>query len=803
MPGNPKRPELPLQGLRVLEFATGISGPYAGKMLCDAGAEVVKIEPLSGDPIRRFTASGTPLDANEDSAFFRYLNASKKSVVADSFSPEDRDLVQTLGQSADLILEGVPHGSLAEFELEWETLQAANPGLSIVSISPWGLQGPAVDRAANAFTFEAACGSTLRRTLPGRSPVASGLQMGEFATGAYAAAGALAAWIATKQSGFGQRVDVSTYETVINVLTTFFGLRGQWMEGSIPAAAEAPSIERAKDGWVGLCTYTGQQWKDFCALIQRPDLAEDDRFLHAFERFVARDQLQDAFWAWSRERSVDEIVELASLLRVPSAPVLDAKGVLECDHYRARGIFVENPHGFRQPRPPYRLDQCELRPIGHAPALGEHSKEGSLWPPRIELARTDPAKKSARPFQGLRVIDLTAFWAGPVATGLLADLGADVVKIESIQRPDGMRFIGATGNQPLWEWSEVFAGANCSKRSVTLNLDSAEGREILMQLLENADVLAENASARVLENFGLDFETLSALNPRLVVLRMPAWGLDGPWRDRPGFAANIEQASGIAWMTGYEDAPMSPLACDPIGGMHAAFGLMTALEDRERTGKGQLVESSLIEPALNIAALPLIEFDAYGALLARAANRSSRAAPQGMYRCREARAERDPEWIAIAIENDEQWRGLCRALEHPDWCREQTLSNQAGRRAAHDRIDAEIEKWCAERHAAEVELALRAENVPAAAARNAHYLLPDEQLDARGCFQPLEHSITGITRYPNLPMQFPALGVGLKTGPPPTLGQHNDEILRGELGISSESLDRLREKKIIGERPDF
>ena len=793
----------PLAGVRVLELASGIAGSYAAKLLCDAGAEVLKLEDPGGDPLRRFTATGQPLESSEDAALFRYLNASKRGGIVDFEDEKGRDFTRQLASASDLVIESFGPGGLSHRGLDPETLHAENPSLSLVSISPWGLSGPWAERPATEFTLQANCGSSLRRGLPGRTPVAAGGELALFATGSYAAAGAFAAWLSARRTGSGQHVDVSIFETVITVLTTFFGLRGTWIDGPMAQAAEAPSIEPASDGWVGVCTYTGQQWQDFCTLIERPDLAEDERFLHSSERFKARELLQEAIHSWSKKRTVDEIVELASLLRVPSAPVLDARGVLACDHFEKRGVFVENPHGFLQPRAPYRIGDHASRPIGRAPSLGEHTEAI-----RAELDTRGPLRReaeggSALPFEGLRIIDLTAFWAGPAMTGFFADLGADVIKIESIQRPDGMRFVGASGNQPLWEWSEVFHGVNSSKRSVTLNLDSAEGIDLLLRLLEDADVLAENGSARVLENFGLGFERLHAHNPRLVVLRMPAWGLDGPWRDRPGFAANIEQASGVAWMTGYADEPMMPLACDPIGGTHAAFALMGALEMRRQTGEGELVESSLIEPALNAAAQQIVELQAYGTLLARDENRSPVAAPQGIYACQASQVPGDSEWLALSIVSDSQWQSLCRVLGEPPWALEPALTTNAGRRAVLDQIDHEIAAWCADRGAVEAEALLLAAGIPAAAGRNAHYLLPNEQLEHRGFFQTLDHPVTGHTPYPNLPMRFSGFGAGLKTSPPPTIGQHNDEVLGGQLGLSAEEIGRLSEKKIIGDRPDF
>ena len=168
--------------------------------------------------------------------------------------------------------------------------------------------------------------------------------------------------------------------------------------------------------------------------------------------------------------------------------------------------------------------------------------------------------------------------------------------------------------------------------------------------------MIENYSARVLEQFGIGWETLSAWNPRLVLVRMPAWGLDGPWRDRTGFAMNIEQACGIAWRGGYPDLPMVANVCDPVGGLHAVVGLCAALEQRRRTGRGQLVEIPLVEPGLNFAAEQVIEYSAYGVLLGSEGNRGPDAAPQGVYECRGG------ERIAIAATDEQTWRALASVL---------------------------------------------------------------------------------------------------------------------------------------------
>jgi crotonobetainyl-CoA:carnitine CoA-transferase CaiB-like acyl-CoA transferase len=378
-------------------------------------------------------------------------------------------------------------------------------------------------------------------------------------------------------------------------------------------------------------------------------------------------------------------------------------------------------------------------------------------------------------------------------------MGADVIKVESIQRPDGMRFAGAIQRERLWEWSPIFAGVNPGKRDVTLQLDSPEGMTLLERLIRSADVLTENFSARVMDNFGLGWERVRALNPRLIMLRMPAFGLGGPWRDRAGFAMTVEQASGLAWITGYDDMPLVPRGpCDPIGGMHALFALLLALEHRRRTGEGQLVEVPLVEAALNVAAEQVIEYSAYGRLLVRAANRGPYAAPQGVYRC-----AGEDDHLALAVATDAQWRRLCTLLGSVDWSRDPALESAGGRREAHDEIDARIRSWCSTQSCDEAVQKLVGAGVPAHPLVNGHYLMPNPQLEHRRFFQVMEHPVTGETRYPGLPMSFSGLARHLHTSPPPTLGQHNDEVLGGELGLSAEELRGLRERKVVGEHPSF
>ncbi len=795
-----KTTEWPLAGSRVVDLSTGIAGPYCTKLLVDAGAEVMKVEPPGGDSLRRWTASGTAIPDGQDGALFQYLNASKQGVVLDLARPEDRRTLLDLTETADWVVESFAPGQLARHDLDLTTLQGSNPTLSLVSITPWGSHGPWANRPWTEFTLQAAAGSIAYRGLRDRVPVAAGGRLGEWIAGTFAAVGAMSARLSAERTGAGQHVDLSMFESMLLCLTIYHDLNSQWFEGPLPRAIEIPSIEPARDGWVGFCTITGQQWKDFCVLIGRPDIGEDEKFLNGRTRMDNLEFMREAIHGWTRERTVDEIVELASLMRIPVAPVGNGHTLPKMDHLVKRGVFQDNPGGFAQPRIPYRLEKTPLRPLGAAPRLGTRDDVGPAAEKSASArARPPGSPASPLPLEGLRVVDLSAFWAGPMAASYLAALGADVVKVESIQRPDGMRFAGSVPCEQIWEWSPVFHGANTGKRAITLNLDSEEGLALVKRLIAGADVVLENYSPRVLENFGLGWETIRELGSRLIMVRIPAFGLDGPWRDRTGFAMTIEQVSGLAWITGYEDLPLVVRgACDPIAGMHATFALLMALEHRKRTGEGQLVEVPLVETALAIAAEQVIETSAYGRVLGRDGNRGPVSAPQGVYAC-----AGDDELLALAVANDDQWRALREILGDPEWALDPALANAAGRRARHDEIDVHLEAWLAGIALCDAVETLLAAGIPATAVINPHSLMPHPQLEHRRFFQTMKHPVTGETRYPGFPMGFSALGTQLHRCPPPTLGQHNAEILGGELGLSQDELESLRDAGIIGDRPSF
>ena len=444
------------------------------------------------------------------------------------------------------------------------------------------------------------------------------------------------------------------------------------------------------------------------------------------------------------------------------------------------------------------MDGEEPRPFEPVPAVGEHQDAiESRERPNPGIAPS-AAKDPDLPLKGVRVIDTTAWWAGPSACQMLANLGADVIKVEAIQRPDGMRMMGGLfmAEGDWWERSTITLAANTNKRGITLNLADEKGLAVCKKLIEEADVFIENFSPRVVENFGLDWENVHAINPKCIVVRMPAFGLSGPWRDNVGFAQTMEQISGLAWITGHaDDQPRIQRGpCDPLAGMHAAFATQVALAERERTGKGHLLECTMVEGALNAASELAIEWSAYGVELNRDGNRGPQGAPQNVYAC-----AGDENWLAIVVRDDAQWAALKDLLGNPTWADDEEFATHAGRRRKHGVIDEALASWCAGQELESTVEALLARGIPAAGVWDARIQYRHPQFVARGFFENVDHPVVGIHPIVRPPFTFATVDRWNRT-PAPTMGQHNHEVL-GEIGLSADEIAQLEADEVIGTKP--
>ncbi len=773
-----------LDGLRVLEASEGVAGAYAGKLLRDQGADVVKLERSEGgDPLRRWSAATPDTPTGQTGALFAFLNGGKASMTGTGATRADE-----LMAWADVILGDGETAALTD--------GLRRPDTSVVAIESFGVDGPLAGTPATEFTLQAWCGLMSGCGTFATPPLQMGIAHGRWATGAMAALGALAAYRYARRTGTGSVVEVNALEVMAVCLNNYPALYRQFT-GSVSFMSRSgdwPQVVRCKDGWIGLCVFTAQQWADFAAMIGREDLSGDDRLNSMGGRARNRELAESVVRPWLETHTPAEICELGELFRVPVALVGNGRDVLTMDHFVEREVFVERPEGFLAPRSPFLMSASPVQPVAPAPPLGADDGDASRRDTRPEPRPPASGAAGDLPLTGVTVLDLTAFWAGPAATHHLATLGADVLKIESPTRPDGMRFATVKPpHDPDWmEFGPTFHGTNPAKRSVTIDFSTPEGRELVLRLVEQVDVVVENFTPRVLGNVGLEYHDLFARNPGVILLRMPAFGLDGPWRDRSGFAQTTEQVSGIAWMTGEAGGEaLVRSTIDPIAGIHGAFVVLAALEHRDRRGEGQMIEMPMAEVALNVAAEPIVTWSAYGTLLERAGNRGAAGTPQGVYAC-----AGHEQWVALSVTGDDEWRALVRVLGEPEWATDDALATGAGRRAASDRIDAALAAWFDGRDRDDAVDALLAAGVPAAPVWD--QMIQDElpQLAERGFTQWLEHPLAGLVGYPGTGLRADRFDNSYRA-PAPTVGQHTTEVLRDELGLSDEELAALSRSGVI------
>ncbi len=772
-----------LKGIVVVDLSTNLSGAYCSKLFADSGATVTRVEPPEGDPQRHAQWSGVPTEG--DAPLFRYLRHGQRSVTAVAGDP----IIDQLCAAADLVIvSGPPPG-------EW-------PGTVVVAITSYGLTGPSADRPSTEFTLQCESGAVAIRGIREMPPVQMGGRIIEWVAGVYSAVGSLAAVRRARETGEGELIDLSLFEvvsiTATNFVDIFHSLSGRPQPDPTipPRGVEIPSIEPTLDGWVGFNTNTRDQWESFCILIERPDLLDPPEFSAHQVRAARSVEWNKMVRDFTTKHSTKEIVERAAELRIPVAHVADGKMILELDHPQERGVFLRDPlDEFSMPRRPYLLNGEPGNAPTPAPSIGEQNND---LPP-IRADRPQSGGEKRLPLEGLTVVDFTAWWAGPSSTGVLASLGAEVIHVESTRRIDGMRTTGGMffSLPQWWERSAFFLQANINKFDVTLDLDRPEGRALALELIAKADVVVENYTPRVIEAFDLDWDVVHEINPRTVMVRMPAFGLDGPWRNRPGFAQTMEQITGLAWMTGHvADQPRIQRGpCDPNGGLHAAFAALIGLQHRDRTGEGCLMEAPMFEAALNVAAEPVIEWTAHDLRVEREGNRSPYAAPQNLYPC--AGVEN---WLAISCATDEQWVALARLIGRDDLASDAGLATLAGRRERHDELDAILTEWAADREITSTVEVLLDAGVPASFVRDIRLQPVHDQDVARGFIEQVEHPVVGVQPIPTLPFRYASVKNWARH-PAPLLGQDNDRILGERLGHSPEELAQLESAGIIGDWP--
>jgi crotonobetainyl-CoA:carnitine CoA-transferase CaiB-like acyl-CoA transferase len=403
---------------------------------------------------------------------------------------------------------------------------------------------------------------------------------------------------------------------------------------------------------------------------------------------------------------------------------------------------------------------------------------------------------------GIRIIDLTMGWAGPLATRNLADMGADVIKVESCERFDWWRSWEAT---PEWiandgaEKSVQFNMVNRNKRGITLDLEHPEGRRLLLDLVATANAVVENYSGGVLPKLDLGFEVFRSVREDVILLSMPAFGSTGPWRMFRAYGSTVEQSSGLPHLHGYAEDPPTMVHVaygDAVGGLNGAAALLTALRHQRRTGEGQFVDLSQAESLFPLAAHGILEYAATGAPPPRQANRSRTCAPHGVYPCAPTEDEPDS-WLVLQVQTEDQWQSLVSRVP--------ALSDFGGledRLARVDALDAAIAAWTRALTASSLMLELQGLGVPAAATRAMANVLREPQLQARRYWQWLDRPVVGNQPNPAAPFRLDSEPIPIRA-PAPTLGQHNREVLGDILGLDDDALASLEAQGVIGTRPQL
>ena len=817
-------------GVTVVELGGGVASAYCGRLLAGAGANVVTCEPAGGSPLR----SARPLLPNGRSALFEYLGMYKRSAVV-----ADVDLDRLIA-TADIVIDEVDveaGKTPAAVEARIQRFRALNPRLVAVVCSPFGLTGPYADRRSSDLVDWAMSGYSAITGDPDREPLQAGGPWCAYVNGLTASVGAMVALRTAEHTGRGQLVDVAAMDAMTAlhqwsiVLATHQGVRKR-RSGNRHAESFHPlGILPCKDGAVCIAVSSPAQWEGFCLALEMPELLDDERFATGGDRFDNSVELDAIILPWLLARPRREIVERLQECNVPTSPVLDVLSVQDDEQLADRGFWQSLPHlgeGVVAPSLPVRGPVLgNGRP--RAPEFGEDTDTvlAALGPRELAVPSRAPstaASPPALPLEGVRMVELSIAWAGPLAGRFFADLGADVIRVEHPgARGNGLRPDGSPMRAPEgWRWGELpppayragifpdadpgerpwnrngpFNKMQRNKRSLALDLQDESGREVFRRLLAEADILLDNYRPRALDRLGFDFEAVAAINPRIVRISMSGYGSTGPYRDRGSWGPILEAHSGLAATTGYEGGgPVKQGAAFPdgIGGLTGTFALLDALRERDRTGRPVYVNLSQLESYVSIGGEFVVAASASAEPPERRGNRSLTFAPQGVYPCRG-----DDNWVATTVQSDDAWKALVALIDRPALT-DPSLGAESERRRRHDAIDAEIAAWTSSRDAGEVAELLQQAGVAAGPALSNLEMVADPHLRARNMIVPIDHPDAGRREFPGFPIHLSEAPVERFAGAP-TLGQDNKAILRDLLGYSGDEYTALLSAGVIADSP--
>ena len=807
-----------------------VSAPYCAKLLAELGADVIKVEPPHGDAARsRGPFPGDRPDP-ERSGLFLFANQGKRGITLDADADDGIDRLHRLLDTADIFVENRPYRLLDDAGITARRLSRRHPDLITVSLSPYGRTGDYCDYAGYDLQVNALSGMSFGTGHIHREPLTTPDLQAAFLAGmggAYAAVVALLARESAHAAGrrpAGQYIDVADSGIIATLLTgyhlpTFIyrGIAGSRSGNRMRLGLFPNCVLPCRDGYVCIDAPQLEQYQRFLALLGNPRWMDNPRYR---DRRAMSDrypeEAEGLIAPWFREHAKDEILDLCLENRIPCAPVLTMDEVLESPQLNARRWFrqIDHPRAgtFRYPGPPVRLHGSPMRVARPAPTLGQHNAEilgqlaGRPAPEPATPHEPHPGASGPTPaLAGVRIVDLGSAWAGPMAGQLLADMGAEVIKVESRARMDGMRLgrpmVGddlAGGDRGLWpELQPVFHGLNRNKLSVTLNLRTDEGRAILQRLASVSDVVLANYSPGVLQRLGMDYDTLRRVKPDIIVAAMPAFGDTGPLRDMVAYAPIIQAMSGMMSLVGYPPDEGEPLVgelqaawSDTVAAICAALGVAAALRRRNRTGCGQYVEACHLEGTASLLGVPMLQYQMTGRIPTPPGNDDPDLAPNNNYPC----AGEDA-WVSISVRDDAQWNALAAVLDDalPDDCRFADQPSRWRHRRALDEIVAGWTQTVTPQHATET---LQAAGVAAMPVMNIADQFADPHLNARETYVEIDHPHVGAEMLYGVPWRFSRTPGAVRSSAP-LLGQHNQYALAELLGIDDAAIARLVAEQVV------
>jgi crotonobetainyl-CoA:carnitine CoA-transferase CaiB-like acyl-CoA transferase len=682
--------QLPLSGLRILDFSAVLAGPYASMLLADLGADVVKVEGTQQSTMdnTRFVQP----HVGGESHYFLSLNRNKRDLSIDIRSPEAASVLRPLIRDADVVLHNFRPGLAEDLGLGPEQVRAINPHLIYCGISGFGATGSASRRLAYDLVIQAVTGSMDLTGETDQPPAKMGVPIADIGAGIYAAISILAhvqdwrdkrEFVHVDDSMFDVSVSMLSYMAAIYLNT---GLTPAKL-GTGHATIYPYNSFETSDGYIAVAPFTQAFWRAFCTAIDRPELADDPRYASFGDRLRNQTELARVLERELRKRSLAVWVERFDQLSVPNGPINTVAQAIDDPVTRERGMVVEFDHPtagrLRTIGTPFKLafsDGTAFNPAYSPPPLiGEHNNAltDSGWPdlsaatattgdghcgigaddkPGDDGGRMQPT--TTQPLRGMKIVDFTRMFAGPFCTLLLADLGAEVIKVEEPRIGDPTRT-----NVPMVDGlSTYFACMNRGKRSVCLNLKTDEGRRQALQLVADADVVIENFRPGVMAGLGLDYGVVRAVNPTVVMCSISGFGATGRWRNKTSFDLVNQAIAGYIDLTGEPGEPpvrMGLPVGDLGGGTFGAIAILAALFNRRRRGVGAWIDLSLHDILLSqlgyLGGLYLM----CGVTPSRVGTNHHSISPYGAYRTADG-------YLAIAAFTDQFWLKLVELLELPE-----------------------------------------------------------------------------------------------------------------------------------------